>query len=164
MGIWHPRQATSLRGNRFYRCPERSHCVGLSFFRQRTLSWTLQPTIQEWRTFFGNPDCVSWRKISNTRTSGFCRFLVDCRLFGSWNNIYFEFCVRIVCQKAEGYTDSGNCRSDLRPIRLLLARKSGWLRTVSVTRSDLVFLQPITDELHHDRPPAGVGVGFRVVT
>ena len=24
-----------------------------------------------------NPDCVSWRKISNTLTSGFCRFLVD---------------------------------------------------------------------------------------
>src|SRR6266480_7166393 len=35
------------------------------------------------RTFFGNPDCVSWRKISNTLTSGFCRFLVDGRQFGN---------------------------------------------------------------------------------
>ena len=41
---------------------------GLSFFRQPTLSWTLQPTIHEWRTFFGNPDCVSWRKIALSLT------------------------------------------------------------------------------------------------
>src|SRR5712664_1281086 len=39
-----PRQTTSLRGNRFYRRPERSHCLGLSLFRQPTLSWTLLPT------------------------------------------------------------------------------------------------------------------------
>src|SRR5207302_10860667 len=31
MGIWHSPQTTSLRGNRFYRRPERSHCFGLSF-------------------------------------------------------------------------------------------------------------------------------------
>src|SRR4051812_41029165 len=43
MGIWHSRQTTSLRGNRFYRRPERSHCFGLSLFRQPTLSWTLLP-------------------------------------------------------------------------------------------------------------------------
>src|SRR2546426_5806674 len=27
MGIWHSRQTTSLRGNRFYRRPERSHLL-----------------------------------------------------------------------------------------------------------------------------------------
>src|SRR6266705_3472181 len=37
MGIWHSRQTTSLRGNRFYRRPERSHCLGLSLFRQSSL-------------------------------------------------------------------------------------------------------------------------------
>jgi len=37
MGVWHSRQATSLRGNRFYRRPERSHCFGLSLFRQSSL-------------------------------------------------------------------------------------------------------------------------------
>src|ERR1700681_961129 len=37
MGIWHSRQTTSLRGNRFYRRPERSHCFGLSLFRQSSL-------------------------------------------------------------------------------------------------------------------------------
>src|SRR5439155_7215732 len=59
MGIWHSRQTTSLRGNRFYRRPERSHCFGLSLFRQPTLSWTLLPTIHESRTFVGDPDCAS---------------------------------------------------------------------------------------------------------
>jgi hypothetical protein len=39
MGIWHSRQATSLRGNRFYRRPERSHCFGLSIFRQSSLKY-----------------------------------------------------------------------------------------------------------------------------
>src|SRR5207245_10944224 len=38
MGIWHSRQTTSLRGNRFYRRPERSHCFGLSLFRQSSLA------------------------------------------------------------------------------------------------------------------------------
>ena len=33
MGIWHSRQTTSLRGNRFYRRPERPHCFGLPLFR-----------------------------------------------------------------------------------------------------------------------------------
>jgi Phage integrase family len=33
----HPRQTTSLRGNRFYRRPERPHCFGLSLFRQSSL-------------------------------------------------------------------------------------------------------------------------------
>ena len=37
MGIWHSRQTTSLRGNGFYRRPERSHCFGLSLFRQSSL-------------------------------------------------------------------------------------------------------------------------------
>src|SRR5213078_3808100 len=37
MGIWHSRQTISLRGNRFYRRPERSHCLGLSLFRQSSL-------------------------------------------------------------------------------------------------------------------------------
>src|SRR6266436_10065087 len=37
MGIWHSWQTTSLRGNRFYRRPERSHCFGLSLFRQSSL-------------------------------------------------------------------------------------------------------------------------------
>jgi hypothetical protein len=31
------RQTTRLRGNRFYRRPERSHCFGLSLFRQSSL-------------------------------------------------------------------------------------------------------------------------------
>src|SRR5438552_16713839 len=35
--IWHSRQTTSLRGKRFYRRPERSHCFGLSLFRQSSL-------------------------------------------------------------------------------------------------------------------------------
>src|SRR2546430_8399853 len=39
MGIWHSRHATSLRGNRFYRRPERSHCFGLSLFRQSSLKY-----------------------------------------------------------------------------------------------------------------------------
>jgi hypothetical protein len=38
MGIWHSRQTTSLRGNRFYRRPERSHCFALSLFRQSSLN------------------------------------------------------------------------------------------------------------------------------
>src|SRR5436190_3191832 len=38
MGIWHSRQTTGLRGNRFYRRPERSHCLALSLFRQPALS------------------------------------------------------------------------------------------------------------------------------
>jgi hypothetical protein len=42
-----PRQTTSLRGNRFYRRPERSHCFGLSLFRQPALSWTRLPTMHE---------------------------------------------------------------------------------------------------------------------
>jgi hypothetical protein len=33
----HSRQITSLRGNRFYRRPERSRCFGLSLFRQSSL-------------------------------------------------------------------------------------------------------------------------------
>ena len=37
MGIWHSRQTASLRGNRFYRRPERSHCFDLSLFRQPSL-------------------------------------------------------------------------------------------------------------------------------
>jgi len=37
MGIWHSRQATSLRGNRFYWRPERSHCFRLSLFRRASL-------------------------------------------------------------------------------------------------------------------------------
>ncbi len=32
-----PGQPTSFRGNRFYRRPERSHCFGLSLFRQSSL-------------------------------------------------------------------------------------------------------------------------------
>src|SRR5713101_5002775 len=63
MGIWHSRQTSSLRGNRFCRCPERSHCCDLYVFRQPTLSWTL-PTIHESRTFVSDPDLyVSWRNI-----------------------------------------------------------------------------------------------------
>jgi len=38
------------------------------------------------------------------------------RLFGSWNNIYFEFCVRIVCQIPIDAQIRKNDRSDLRPI------------------------------------------------
>jgi hypothetical protein len=38
MGIRHSGQTTSLRGNRFYRRPERSHCFGLSLFRQSSLT------------------------------------------------------------------------------------------------------------------------------
>jgi len=37
MGRWCAWQSTSLRGNRFYRRPERSHCFGLSLFRQSSL-------------------------------------------------------------------------------------------------------------------------------
>src|SRR6266480_2872133 len=37
MGIWHSRQTISLRGHGFYRRPERSHCLGLSLFRQSSL-------------------------------------------------------------------------------------------------------------------------------
>src|SRR5436309_8998515 len=43
MGIWHSRQTTSLRGNRFYRRPERSHCFGLSLFRQSSLKQNAPP-------------------------------------------------------------------------------------------------------------------------
>ena len=43
MGIWHSRQTTSLRGNRFYRLPERSHCFGLSLFRQSSLKQKSEP-------------------------------------------------------------------------------------------------------------------------
>jgi hypothetical protein len=38
-----PRQTTSLRGNRFYRRPERSHCFGLSLFRQSSLRPNARP-------------------------------------------------------------------------------------------------------------------------
>jgi hypothetical protein len=51
MGIWHSRQTTNLRGNRFRRRPEWSHCFGLSFFRQPTLSWTVLPTMVELETW-----------------------------------------------------------------------------------------------------------------
>jgi hypothetical protein len=37
MGIGRSRQTTSLRGNRFYRRPERSHDFALSLFRQSSL-------------------------------------------------------------------------------------------------------------------------------
>src|SRR4029077_17284673 len=64
MGIWPSRQTSSLRGNRFCRCPERSHCCDLYVFRQPTLSWTV-PTIHESRTFVGAPDLyVSWSNIA----------------------------------------------------------------------------------------------------
>jgi hypothetical protein len=43
MGIWHSRQTASLRGNRFYRRPERSHCFGLSLFRQSSLKQNVPP-------------------------------------------------------------------------------------------------------------------------
>jgi hypothetical protein len=43
MGIWHSRPTTGLRGNRFYRRPERSHCFGLSLFRQSSLKQNAQP-------------------------------------------------------------------------------------------------------------------------
>ena len=49
MGIWHSRQTTSLRGNRFYRRPERSHCCGLSFFRRASLKgagWLAHPFLK----------------------------------------------------------------------------------------------------------------------
>src|SRR5207245_8601835 len=38
MSIWHSRQTTIVRGNRFYRRPERSHCFGLSLFRPSSLA------------------------------------------------------------------------------------------------------------------------------
>ena len=41
--IWHSRQTTSLRGNRFYRRPERSHRFGLSLFRQSSLKQNAPP-------------------------------------------------------------------------------------------------------------------------
>src|SRR5579864_6581028 len=59
MGIWHSRQTSSLRGNRFCRRPERSHCFDLYVFRHPALSWTLLPTLHESRTFAGDPDCAS---------------------------------------------------------------------------------------------------------
>jgi len=57
--VRHSRQTTRLRGNRFYRRPERSHCLDLYVFRQPTLSWALLRTIYESRTFVGDPDCAS---------------------------------------------------------------------------------------------------------
>src|SRR5260370_27825086 len=68
MGIWHTRQTASLRGNRFCRCPERSHCCDLYVFRQPALSWTLLPAIHESRTFVGNPDCASVGEKSRYRS------------------------------------------------------------------------------------------------
>jgi len=70
MGIWHTRQTSSLRGNRFCRRPEWSHCFDLYVFRQPALSWTLLPTMHESRTFFGNPDCVGCRKIAISNNVG----------------------------------------------------------------------------------------------
>src|SRR6185369_14735511 len=43
MGIWHSRQTTCIRGNRFHRRPERSDCFGLSLFRQAALQALTQP-------------------------------------------------------------------------------------------------------------------------
>ncbi len=37
MGIWHSRQTDSLRGNQFYRRPERLHFFGPSLFRKSSL-------------------------------------------------------------------------------------------------------------------------------
>ena len=39
VGIWQSRQTARLRGNRFHRRQERSHCFGLPVFRQPTLNW-----------------------------------------------------------------------------------------------------------------------------
>ena len=47
MGIWHFRQTTSLRGNRFYRRSESSHCLGLSIFRRSSLRQSARDTMTD---------------------------------------------------------------------------------------------------------------------
>jgi len=54
-----PGKPPAYAGTDFIVARRRSHCLGLSLFRRPALSWTLPPTIHEWRTFVGNPDCAS---------------------------------------------------------------------------------------------------------
>ena len=65
MGIWRSRQTTSLRGNRFYRRPERSHCFALSLFRQSSLKHRhpkvfLRSMLTRWITPQGDEATRPW--------------------------------------------------------------------------------------------------------
>ena len=57
-GFRHSWQTSSICGNRFYRHSERSHCFGLSLFRQSTLSWPLLTTFCSFKNNFVRSDCI----------------------------------------------------------------------------------------------------------